>query len=163
MSYALVSVLHPGGSGHTSVDTVDTEPNLEAMVQHVTGRLTVPGASAAAEVKVVMDFGSGITAMSEELVEALRRQPEMMQTVLTQAFVGQSHALWGQECEIVTQSCPLHLTIENSVGTSPVYDAVHRSPWGRRCGYYQTEDLEGETWDRCHGPAQGIDAKGTRT
>ena len=29
ISYARVSVLHPGGSGDTSVDTVDTESHLE--------------------------------------------------------------------------------------------------------------------------------------
>ena len=69
-----VSVLQPGGSGDTSVDTVDTEPHLEALTQHVAGRLAIPGASAAAEVKVLMDSGSEISAMSEELVEALRRQ-----------------------------------------------------------------------------------------
>ena len=51
ISYARVSVLQPGGSGATSVDTVDTEPLLEAVTQHVAGRLAVPGASAAAEVK----------------------------------------------------------------------------------------------------------------
>ena len=50
---------------------MDTEPHLEALTQHVAGRLVVAGASAAAEVKVLMDSGSGITAMSEELVEAL--------------------------------------------------------------------------------------------
>ena len=50
-----------------------TQPHLEALTQHVAGRLAVPGASTAAEVKVLMDSGSGITAMSEELVEALRR------------------------------------------------------------------------------------------
>ena len=87
ISYARVSVLQPGGFGDTSVDTVDTEPHLEALTQHVAGRLAVPDASAAAEIKVLMDSGSGITAMSEELVEALRRQPGMMQTALTQAFV----------------------------------------------------------------------------
>ena len=69
-----VSVLQPGGSGDTSVDAVETEPYLEALTQHVAGRLAVPGASAAAEVKVLMDSGSEISAMSEELVEALRRQ-----------------------------------------------------------------------------------------
>ena len=53
------------------MDTVDTEQHLEALTQHVAGRLVVPGASAAAEVKVVMDSRSGITAMSEELVEVL--------------------------------------------------------------------------------------------
>ena len=53
---------------------VDTEPHFEALAQHVAGRFAVPSASAAAEVKVIMDSGSGITAMSEELVEALRRQ-----------------------------------------------------------------------------------------
>ena len=93
ISYARVSVLQPGGSGDTSVDAVDTEPHLAALTQHVAGRLAVPGASAAAEVKVLMDSGSGITAMSEEVVEALRRQPGMMQTALTQAFVGHARVV----------------------------------------------------------------------
>ena len=77
-SYVRVSVLQPGGSGDTSVDTVDTEPHLDALTQHVAGRLAVPGASAAAE-EVLMDSGSAIAAISEELVEPLRRQPGMMQ------------------------------------------------------------------------------------
>ena len=68
--YARVSVLQPGGSGDTSVDTVDSEPHLKALTQHIAGRLAVPGASADAEVEVLMASGSGITAMSEELVEA---------------------------------------------------------------------------------------------
>ena len=61
-----------------------------------------------------MDSGSGITAISEELVEALRRQPGMMQTTLTQAFVRNARVVTsvGQECDIVTHSCPR--------GTSPV-------------------------------------------
>ena len=52
--------------------------------------------------------------MSEELVEALPRQPRMMQTALTQAFVGHARMVTslGQEPDIVTHSCPLHLTIE---------------------------------------------------
>ena len=87
ISYARASILQPGGSGNTSVDAVQTEPHLEALT-HVAGRLAVPAASAAAEVKVLMDSCSGITAMSEELVGALRRQPGMIQTALTQAFVG---------------------------------------------------------------------------
>ena len=70
ISYARVSVLHPGGSCDASVDTVDTESHLEALTQHVAGCLTVPGASAAAEAKVLMESGSGISAMSEELVDA---------------------------------------------------------------------------------------------
>ena len=75
-------------------------------------------ASAAAEVKVLMDSGSGIAVMSDELVEALRRQPGMMQTTLTQAFAGHARVgtSLGLECDIVTQSCPLHLTIETPWG-----------------------------------------------
>ena len=61
-----------------------------------------------------MDSGSSITAMSEELVQALRGQVAKTHTALTQAFV--RHALvvisLGQECDIDTQSCPLHLTID---------------------------------------------------
>ena len=109
-----VSVLQPGGSGDTSVGTVETEPHLEALTQHVAGRLAVPGASAAAEVKVLVGSCSGITAISKELVEALQGQPGMTQTALTQAFVGHARVvtLLGQECDIETQSCPLHLTVK---------------------------------------------------
>ena len=70
ISYARVSVLQPGGSGDTSVNAVETEPHLETLTQHVAGRLAVPGASAAAEAKFLMDSGSGITATSEELVRS---------------------------------------------------------------------------------------------
>ena len=136
ISYARVSVLQPGGSGDTSVDTVDTE-HLEALTQHVARRLAVPGASAAAEVNVLMDSGSGITAMSEELIEALRRQSGMMKSTLTQAFVGHTRVVMslGQECDIVTQSCPLRLTIETPWGPIRFCDAVHRAPRGKRCGF----------------------------
>ena len=67
-SHARVSVLQPDGSGDMNVDTVDTEPHSEALMQDVAGRLAVPGASAAAQVKVLMGSGSRVTAMSEELV-----------------------------------------------------------------------------------------------
>ena len=81
-----------------------TEPYLDILIQHVAGRLSVPSASAAAEVKVLMRSGLGITAMSVELVEALRRQPGMMQTALTQAVVGHARVVTslGEECDIVT-------------------------------------------------------------
>ena len=47
-------------------------------------------------------------------MEVLRRQYGMMQTALTQAFIGHARVVTslGYECDIVTQSCPLHLTIE---------------------------------------------------
>ena len=104
ISNARVSVLQPGGSGDTSVDTVKTEPHLEALTQLVAGRLAVSGASAAAEVKVLMDSGSGITAISEGLVEALQGQPETTQTALPQAFVGHARVVTslGGECDIKT-------------------------------------------------------------
>ena len=55
--------------------TVKTELNLQALTQHVAGRLTVLGASTAAEVKMLMDSGPGIADISEELVQALLGQP----------------------------------------------------------------------------------------
>ena len=57
-----------------------------------------------------MESGPGITARLEELVEALRRQPETTQTALAQSFVEYARVLTslGQECDIETQSCPLH-------------------------------------------------------
>ena len=59
----------------TIVNSVEKEPHVEGLTQHLAGRLAVPGASAAAGVRVLMDSGSSITAMSEELVQALRGQP----------------------------------------------------------------------------------------
>ena len=114
ISYARVSVLQPGGSGDTSVNTVETETHLEALPQHIAGRLAISSASGAVEVKVLIYSGSGITAISEELVEALHGQPGMTQTALTKAVVGHARVVtsFGQECDIETQSRPLHLTIE---------------------------------------------------
>ena len=118
ISCTRVSVLQPGGNVDTNVDTVEAEPHLEALTQHVAGRLAVPGNSAAAEVKVLVDSGSGNTAVSEELLEALQGQPGMTQTALTQAFVGYARVVTslGQACDDETQSCPLHLTIETPWG-----------------------------------------------
>ena len=91
---------------------------MEVLTQHLAGRLAVPGASAAAEVEVLMGSGSSITAMSEELVHALRGQPGATQTALTQAFVGHARVVTslGQECDLEMQSCPLHLTIDTPWG-----------------------------------------------
>ena len=89
------------------METVETEPHLEVLTQHIAGCLVVPGASAAADVKVIMDFGSGVTSMSEEPVEAFQGQPGVTQTALAQAFVGNERVvtLLDQECDIETQSC----------------------------------------------------------
>ena len=83
---------------------------MEALTQHVAGRLAVPGASAAAEIKLLMGSGSGITTISEELVEALPGQPWTTQTALTQVFVGHARVVTSldQECDSETQPCPLH-------------------------------------------------------
>ena len=53
------------------MDTVVTEPRLESLTRHVSGRLAVPGSSAASKVKVLMTSGIGTAATSEEPVEAL--------------------------------------------------------------------------------------------
>ena len=102
---ARVAVVQPGRCGETIVNSVENEPHVEVLTQHLAGRLAAPGASAAAEVKVLMDSGSSITAMSEELVQVLRGQPGMTQTALTQAFVGHARVVTslGQECDIETQ------------------------------------------------------------
>ena len=44
------------------MDTVDAESQLEALTRNVTGLLAVPSASAAAEVNVLVNSGSEITA-----------------------------------------------------------------------------------------------------
>ena len=118
MYSARVAVVQPGRYGEPIVNSVENELHVEVLAQHVAGRLAVPGAAAAAEVKVLMDSGSSITAMSEELVQALRGQVGMTQTALTQAFVGHTRVVTslGQERDIETQSCPLHLTIDTPWG-----------------------------------------------
>ena len=163
ISYAHASVLQRGRSVDKSVDTVDTEPHLEALTQHVARYLT--GASTVAEANILMDSSSGITAMSKEPVEALRRQPEMMPSSLTQAFARHACVMTslGQECYVVTQSCPLHIKIEPPLGTSPLYSAVHRAHWGRRCKCNRAGGRPRRgNWDQRHGPAQGIGTEDTR-
>ena len=83
---------------------METEPHLESLTQHVEERQALPATSAAADVKVLMDSGSGVTAKSEELLEALQGQPEMTQTPLTQAFAGLAKLVTSlvQECAIET-------------------------------------------------------------
>ena len=146
------------------MDTVETEPHLETLTQHVTGRLEVSGASRAAEAKMLMDAGSGIKAKSGELVEALQEQPGMKQIMLTHAFVGHARvvASLGQECDIETQSCPLHLTIETPWRPVRFTMLFIVLPGGGRYGYYRAEDAERETRHRRHGAAQGLCTEGTK-
>ena len=120
ISYARISVFQRDGCGDTIVDTVESEPHLEALTQHVAGHLVVASASAAVEVKLLIDSGSGITAISEELVEALQGQLGMAQIAVTQAFVWDVRMVTslGQECDVETQSCRLHLTTETQWGQS---------------------------------------------
>ena len=73
IQYARGSASKPNGSDDTGMGTVETQRHLGALTQHVAGRLAVPGFSASAEVKVVMDSGSFIAAILEELVDPLRR------------------------------------------------------------------------------------------
>ena len=110
---ARVAVVQPGRCGDTIVDSVENKPHVEGLTQHLARRLAVPGTFEAAEVIVLMDSGSSIATMSEELVQALWGQPGMTQTALTQAFVAHARVVTslGQECDIVTQTCPLHLKI----------------------------------------------------
>ena len=116
---ARVAVVQPGRCGEPIVNSVENEPHVEVLTQNLAGRLAVPGASSAAEVKMLMDSSSSITAMSEELVQALRGQVWMTQTALTQAFVGHARVVTSldQECDIETKSCPLLLTIDTPWGS----------------------------------------------
>ena len=118
ISCARVAFVQPGRCGETIMNSIENEPHVEVLTQHFAGRPVVPGASAAAEVKVLMDFGSSPTVMSEELARAMRGQPLMTQTALTQAVVG--HALMvpslGREWDTERQSCPLHITIDAQSG-----------------------------------------------
>ena len=69
------------------MDWVDNESNPEAKTRHVAvascGSPCVSGGLGDGD----MDYGSDITAMSEELVEAVCRSLSMMETALNQAFV----------------------------------------------------------------------------
>ena len=93
ISCARVAFVQPGRCGKTIMSSIENEQHVEVLTQHHAGRLAVPGASAAAEVKVLMGSGSSPSAMSEELVRAMRRQPLMTQTALTQAIVGHARVV----------------------------------------------------------------------
>ena len=101
-----------GRCDDTIVDPVEITPHVQGLTQPLHGRLAVPGSSAAAEVKVLMDFGSSTTAMSDELIPAPMRPPGMTLTALTQAFVGHARVMTslGRQCDVDTPSCPLGLT-----------------------------------------------------
>ena len=77
MYSARAAVVQPGRYGETNVNSEENKPPVEVLTQRLAGRLAVSGAAAAAEIKVVMDSVSSITATSEELVEALRGQVGM--------------------------------------------------------------------------------------
>ena len=119
VNFARVAVVQPGKRGDTIVDSVENDPHVEGLPQHLAGCLAVPGASAAGEVKVLMNSCSSITAMSEGLVQTLRGQPRRTKTALTQAFDGYARVATslGQKCDIETQPYPLYLTIETPLGS----------------------------------------------
>ena len=129
---ARVAVVQPGRCGEPIVNSVENEPHVEVLTPHLAGRLAVPGASAAAEVRGLMASRSSITAMSEELVQALREQVGMTQIALRQTFVGHARVVTslGQECDIETQSCPLHLTIDTPWDQSGLPCRLSCSPGG---------------------------------
>ena len=70
----------------------------------------------------------------------------MTQTALSQALIRHAREVTslGQECDIETQSCPLHLTIDTQRGpvrfTMPFIVSLGRG----RCGYHRAEDAERE-------------------
>ena len=96
------------------MDLLENEPRLDALKQHLATLLAVPPSSAAAEIKVLFDSGSGITAISEESVEALWKKPREVQAALTLAIVGLARVMTssGKECAVEMQSCPLNKAIE---------------------------------------------------
>ena len=62
----------PGRCSDRIVDSVGNKPRVERLTQHLAGRLPVPGSFAAVEIKGFVNSGSGITAISKELVETSR-------------------------------------------------------------------------------------------
>ena len=99
-----------------------------------------------------MDSGSGIAAMSQELVEVLRRQPGMMQTALTQGIVGHARVITslGQECDIVRKSCLLHLTIKTMWGPVRFTMPIIGLPGGGGVVIIGQKTMI-ERWERCRG------------
>ena len=54
---ARATVVQPGRCREMIVNSVENEPHVEVLTQHLAGRLAVSGAWAAAEIKVLMDSG----------------------------------------------------------------------------------------------------------
>ena len=117
MCSARVAVVQPGRCCETIVNLLENEQLVEVLTQHIVESLAVPGASSPGGVKMLVDSGSSITTISEELVQVLRRQMGMTQTALTQAIVRHAHVvtLLGQECDIEWQPL-LHLKSDTPSG-----------------------------------------------
>ena len=66
-----------------------------------------------------MSSGSGISEMSEDVVEAAWGHLGLAQTAKTHAGVGQPRVVTSliQQCDTETQLCPLYLTIETPCGS----------------------------------------------
>ena len=87
--------------------------------EHIRGSLAVPGEKQGPsfEVKVLLDSGSGITAITEALARRLEIQLPGIQVRCP--FQGSARVMcaFGNEEDIKMQTCPLHLALG--------------SPWGK--------------------------------
>ena len=72
--YSRIKVLEPGGKGGARVEKL--EPHVEMLSEHIRGSLAVPGEKQGPnfEVKVLVDSGSGVTAIIKALARRLEIQ-----------------------------------------------------------------------------------------
>ena len=112
-----VNVLQEGG-GTTAIANVDNKPHIERLAQNVRAKLSVPrmGERNSVEVEVLLDSGSGVTAISEALLAELQHRVPNVQ--LGKPFDGKARVetATGDVRNVETVTCPLHLNVE--------------SPWG---------------------------------
>ena len=100
------------------VQPMGDPPHIEALTEHVSGTIGVPGDAHKGFVKVnvLLDSGSGVSVVSQELVDRLQsNKPDVALTGPLREQARVVNAL-GQTYEITTRTRPLCLTVN--------------SPWG---------------------------------
>ena len=90
IKYCKVKVLQGGGTGMTEVTMEDARPHIERLAQPVSAKLSVPkmGENNSVAVTVLLDSGSGVTAISEALLEEMQKM--VPGATVSRPFVGQA-------------------------------------------------------------------------
>lgn len=116
MMYNGIQELESGGDGGARV--AQLEPLVKSLSEHVRASLTVPGENQgpSVAVKVLVDSGSGVTAIPEALFQRLEVNLTRIQVFCL--FEGSARVAdaFDTKQDITTKTCPLHWALRSPRG-----------------------------------------------